>query len=127
MADGAAGGGALTSRYTSPFDESIASLLAFAGLGPSGGDVRGHARYARTVGLLRKHDLARRAPVVGTRLSGHVSNASAKAALRTLLLDDASGVAAELRHLRERLDYGGEEDVEARRRRWRLAAMVSTA
>ena len=80
---------------------------------------------------MRKHDLSRRAPAAGSFTSGHVSNASLKGALRTLLLDEGVGVAAELRRLRERLDYGGgagaragEPSMQEQLRKWRLASKV---
>ena len=81
-----------------------------------------------------RHDLSQRAPDAGNREAGHVSsrataepelriyllscgspvtllcgaqvsNASAKAPLRALLLDEALGLAAELRRLRTSLGY----------------------
>ena len=84
---------------------------------------------------MRKHDLTRRAPNAGNREGGHVSDASEKGALRTMLLDEAVGVAGELRRLRERLHYieqpspggstGGGGAAARRRWAWTLATMVA--
>ena len=118
------------SEKPAAFDASVRRLLRFGGLSPAAGDVRGGARFARLLAQMRKHDLSRRAPAAGSFTSGHVSNASQKGALRTLLLDEGVGVAAELRRLRERLDYGGgagaragEPSMQEQLRKWRLASI----
>ena len=63
---------------------------------------------------------------MGARRAGHVSDSSQKADLRRLLLDPAVGVSAELRKLRERMDYAerADEDMARQRRKWAQATMV---
>ena len=111
---------------TSSFDSSVSRMLRFAGLAPSGGDVRGQARFSRLMASMQKHDLSRRPANTGTREAGHVSNKDEKASLRAALLEEGLGVADELRKLRQRMQYTSAdgEGLEARKRRWRLAAML---
>lgn len=110
----------------SAFDASVRRMLLFAGLGARAGDVRDAARFGRLMSAMRKHDLSRRT-VLGTRTSGHVSNASQKGVLRELLLrDPAMGLTTELQRLRDRLHYGASDEAQGvRRRRWRVAAVVN--
>ena len=105
-------------------------------------------RLEQAVGAAMRHcDLSRRAPTAGARQMMHVSNASQKSTLRSMLLDNSLGLSAELQRLRERLGYarapeggggapatseggpeGGrlssDEALAARRRRWMLASMA---
>ena len=119
----------LTIRFeelSTAYDETVRRMLGFLGLA-SGDAVRGRERFAKLIAATQKHDLSRRAPqAMGARRAGHVSDSSQKADLRRLLLDPAVGVSAELRKLRERMDYAerADEDMARQRRKWAQATMV---
>lgn len=115
------------------FGPTVRRAFAFAGALAPTHDDRGAAQRAGLMRAFARHDLARPAAArppgsapPNARLATHVSNASQKAPLRALLLDEASGLVGELRVLRAALGYahGGQPPSgadEATRRRWMLA------
>ena len=133
----------LTVRFeelTDAYDATVSRMLEFAGLA-SGDAVRSRARFEKLLVATRKHDLSRRAATsIGVRTAGHVSDASQKAELRSLLLQPSVGVASEVRELRRRMGYEeagkmgmpskpdvdvarAESAAAARQRRWLLTTM----
>lgn len=106
------------------FEAAVRRVFSFAGA-EGGGDARARARFEQLLGVMRKHDLSRRAPNAQTKEAGHVSNSSQKAGLRAMLLDSA--FAPELQRLRQRLGYAGREGTAASAaigRQWMLNSLA---
>jgi hypothetical protein len=88
------------------FDQMVLRMLTFAGMVPDGATPLRRSRLEWLLRLTAKHDLSRR-PLTERRAheAAHVSNNSAKDALRTILRTSDSAVTRSLRALRVKLGY----------------------
>ena len=115
------------------FDAVVARLLFFIGAATDAADAPQAAHALRLLRLARKHDL-RRMPrdVLPAHVKAHVSDATGKAQLRSLLLEPSFALGGELRALRAQLGYpvteaGARASVAELSRRWRLLTTTSTS